>query len=145
MTYNEIMHIWSLCQLEDSQVCETCPLGQSYPWCDEVLRKETLDLINRQKAKIVALQMDNRQLQSDIANANMNADHALAEIDRLTEDSNRLKKVQMQLDDAMKMYHVIKAEAVKEFAERIKKHCTSVELNAYIDSIVEEMVGDNNG
>ena len=36
----------------------------------------------------------------------------------------------------------IRAEAIKDFAERIKSHCTSIELNAYIDSIVEEMVGE---
>ncbi|MBR4973288.1 MAG: hypothetical protein IKY45_02355 [Clostridia bacterium] len=40
-------------------------------------------------------------------------------INRLQADSKRLKKVQMQLDDAMKMYHVIKAEAYKEFAEKV--------------------------
>ena len=34
------------------------------------------------------------------------------------------------------------AEAIKGFAERIKRHCTSIELNEYIDSIVEEMVGE---
>ena len=35
------------------------------------------------KAKNEALQMDNQQLQSDIVNANMNADHAMAENERL--------------------------------------------------------------
>lgn len=49
---------------------------------DEQL-KDALALIYNQKAKIEALQMDNAQLQSDIVNANMNLDHAQAEIERL--------------------------------------------------------------
>lgn len=43
-----------------------------------------------------------------------------AEIERLKKDSKRLKKAQMQLDDLCKMHHIIKAEAYKEFAERLK-------------------------
>ena len=102
MTDNEIIHIWSLCQLEDSQVCETCPLGRSYPWCDEVLQKETLSLINRQKA----------------------------EIERLEDVNIRLTK----------------AEAIKEFAERLKKYegRRGVPI-ATIDNLVKEMVGDDGG
>ena len=46
-----------------------------------------------------------------------------AENERLEEDSKRLKKVQMQLDDMCKMHHVIKSEARKEFAERV---CTEI-------------------
>lgn len=30
---------------------------------------------------------------------------------------------------------------IKEFAEKIKRHCTSIELNEYINSLVEEMAG----
>ena len=71
--------------------CTICPLlNDSY--CDITLATHSLDLINRQKA----------------------------EIERLEKDSKRLKKVQKQLDDAMKMYSTIKAEAVKEFAERLR-------------------------
>lgn len=48
------------------------------------LMESVIAMLNRQKAKIKALEMDNNQLQSDIVNANMNADHALAEIERLS-------------------------------------------------------------
>ena len=34
-----------------------------------------------------------------------------------------------------------RAEAIKEFAKKIQRHCTSIELNAYIDTLVEETVG----
>ena len=79
-------------------------------------------------------------------------------INRLQADSKRLKKVQMQLDDALKMYHVIKAEAYKEFAEKYKdqiKNYTGmftddgfmVNLEAVlsaVDFVKERLVGDNN-
>ena len=42
-------------------------------------------------------------------------------------------------------YEKGRADAVKEFAEQIKKHCTSIELNEYIDTLVQEMVGEEDG
>ena len=47
--------------------------------------------INRQKAKIKALQMDNEQLQSDVVNANMNFEHVQSESERLTKENDELK------------------------------------------------------
>ena len=100
--------------------CWDCPLKNTECIHFDKL-KETLDLINRQKA----------------------------EIERLEKDSKRLKKVEMQLDDAMKMYNVIKAEAYKEFAERLKENSIAtfswngVVLVEEIDNLVKEMVGDN--
>lgn len=102
--------------------CDCCP--NDFGNCYSNLAGYSLDLINRQQA----------------------------EIERLEKDSKRLKKVQMQLDDAMKMYSTIKAEAVKEFAERLKErkyqssdwshgeHPFVVE-ESDIDNLVEEMVG----
>jgi hypothetical protein len=84
------------------------------------LAREALGLINRQKE----------------------------EVERLREDSKRLKKVQMQLDDLCIMHRTIRAEAIKEFAERLKEDCPAdllvIHFNA-IDNLVKEMVGDNNG
>ena len=101
---------------------DNCPLKHKPSITD--CNKEFLDLINRQKA----------------------------EIERLQKDSKRLKKVQMQLDDAMKMYSTIKAEAVREFAERLKNKRLHIEdegqifkmVHCYeIDNLVKEMVGEN--
>lgn len=44
---------------------------------------DILDIFDRQQAKFEALQMNNEQLQNDIINANMNCEHADAEIIRL--------------------------------------------------------------
>ena len=100
--------------------CWDCPLKNTECIHFDKL-KETLDLINRQKA----------------------------EIERLEKDSKRLKKVEMQLDDAMKMYNVIKAEAYKEFAERLKENSIAtfswngVVMVDDIENLLKEMERDN--
>ncbi len=66
-----------------------------------------------------------------------------AENERLTADSKRLKKVQMQLDDMCKMYHIIKAEAYKEFAKfLIDKSKNGITYNSDIPGLVKTKVGD---
>lgn len=105
-------------------------------YCDSVkveLLRDTIDLINRQKAEIVRLQSMNQ--------AKLDMIHDLqAEIERFR--------------DIGKIYSEVRAEAIKEFAERLKdasfitgyttvfggkdvpiKHITT----AYIDSLVKEM------
>ena len=89
--------------------CRGCPF-QVGGDCIRRLCKESLELINRQNAKIKALQMDNEQLQSDIANANMNLDHAQTEIEGMKHNLEIIKKKKK----------TAKAEAIKEFAERLK-------------------------
>lgn len=103
-----------------------------------------LDLINRQKAKIEALQMDNKQLQSDVINANQNWDH----IKGLWEcEKEKIESAKQKVICACKMLKTAKSEAIKEFAERLKgKIWHSPECNYinsitpdYIDNLVKEM------
>ena len=78
-----------------------------------------------------------------------------AENERLREDSKRLKKVQMQLDDMMIMHHIIKAEAYKECAEKIKQKTLAmiyspdeISTEDYIkciDDVVKELEGETDG
>ena len=56
ITDDEIIEALELCQLEDTTICESCPLGKFYPYCDDVISPATIDLINRQKAEIERLQ-----------------------------------------------------------------------------------------
>ena len=75
-----------------SEACNGCPFNQSNI-CEQMsngLEIYALDLINRQRAELKALKMDNDQLQSDIVNATMNLesvqhklDEARAEIEQL--------------------------------------------------------------
>ena len=139
MTDKEIINVLSLCQLEDSAVCETCPLAEQYPWCDEILQKETFDLINRQKAEIERL--NNCVKSEDEIRAIMKS--------QMTPMVKVI--VNEQIDIAVKL---AKAEAIKEFAERLKLMAPSICWDTRteyffsiknIDNLVKEMVGDNNG
>ena len=129
MTDNEIIKALECC---NNGWCDNrCPYygREDIADCREQSGADQLDLINRQKA----------------------------EIEKLTKDSNRLKKVEMQLDDMCKMYHIIKTEAVKEFAEALKNKAFKQSVYSYndivettytitaeeIDYLVKEMVGDN--
>ena len=73
--------------------------------------------------------------------------HALDLINRQT---SRLRKVEHQLDDALKMYNTIKAEAYKEFAKRLIRNY-SVNFSRKdcfmwaVDNLLNELVGDLNG
>ncbi len=89
------------------------------------------------KAKNEALQMDNEQLKSDIINEQMNLEHIQAENERLEQETHWFA-------DIGKMYSEIRAEAIKEFAERLKEYskCYSYVTPRDIDNLVKEMVGD---
>ena len=112
--------------------------------------------IAEKKAKIEALQMDNNQLQSDIVNANMNADHALAEIERVnhrciyySDEEITEYCVDSPCPEHKKVTELkaeIKAEAIKEFAERLielgGQEWAYEYVSVYdIDNLVKEMVG----
>lgn len=78
--------------------------------CKAKVMGNALDLINRQKAKIEALQMDNSQLQADNFNAIENAEHLSAEVEIWKEIAHR----------ETNYIDIAKSEAIKEFAERLK-------------------------
>lgn len=84
MTDNEITKALGACH--DYSDCDNCRFGKYRTrngLCVDMLHRSARDLINRQKSKIEALQMDNEQLQSDIVNANMNCEHLQAELEML--------------------------------------------------------------
>lgn len=124
-----------------------------------------IDIVNRQKAeisvkrkllyraeaKLKALQMDNAQLQSDIVNANMNADHALAEIERLKNNPTLPKSGFINLlcgalifTETLEQYNkfrrTFKSGAVKEFAQRVKAHTRHLFSGVDVGHIVDELV-----
>ena len=115
MTDNEIIKALECCVKDDEGVrgfCNKgCPLFGKGEDCPEFLRRNALDLINRQKAEIERLKDYNENL--------LSANTAL---------SNEILE--------------IRTEAIKEFAERLKKAFPSIA--GAIDYIKKEMVGDNN-
>ena len=97
-------------------------------WCRQWLIKDALDLINRQKAEIERLKKENKILIK-------NADTAFQ--DGLDENRDLFKK---------EVEPEIRAEAIKEFAQRLKKYLCldlregiSVVTIDNIDKIVKEM------
>lgn len=129
MTDEQIKKGLEVCSMTNMTLeCKNCPYDTfNARNCSIKLCEDALDLINRQQS----------------------------EIERLQEDSKRLKKVQMQLDDAMKMYSTIKAEVIKEYKEKLRD--LSSESDLYdrdgrwvqavtldeIDETYKEMVGED--
>ena len=115
MTDNEIIKALECCVDWCGNVsCWDCPLKNTGCIHFDKL-KETLDLINRQKAEI-----------------------------------ERLKGMVSQNEGVLPRYEqLIKAEAIKEFAERLKENSIAtfswngVVLVEEIDNLLKEMVGDN--
>ena len=61
--------------------------------------------------------MDNKQLQSDVINANQNWDH----IKGLWEcEKEKVESAKQKVICACKMLNTVKSEAIKEFAEKLK-------------------------
>ena len=154
MTDNDIIKALECCT--DTLSCPTdCPLFEDDRDCLLVLNKSILDLINRQKAEIQALREDihNRKTRENKLRSKIKSFRA--EIERLQSES--IGKCELAISmrndnnlDSNCNYCIdkSKAEAIKEFAERLKEIITmspksSILLDKwYIDNLVKEMVGD---
>lgn len=147
--------------------CLDCPYVdyEGKERCDEKVLNDLCDLINRQKAKIKASQMDNKQLETDNLNANMNCEHLQAEIERLQNillkfmdevakweakkgiDVSELPLIPI-CDEGRDIIDHYRATAIKEFAERLSEkapHITEERfliLQNEIDNLVKEMAGE---
>ena len=146
MTDNEIIKAFKdfLIEQVDGYTDHIETGGERYEFIEKELEllKETDNLINRQKAEIKALRMDNQQLQSDIINANMNADHALAEIERLTAERDVMHQDVIAAEEYAWQCKTAKAEAIKEFAERLKSRLitvTYINFDDIINNLLKEM------
>lgn len=94
MTDNDIIKALECCV---HQHCAECKLG-GLTFCIDALSKYSLDLINRQKA-------ENERLQ-----------HICAELSKENEEQDRA------IINALHRMKVVRAEAIREFAERLRKH-----------------------
>lgn len=110
MTDEQIIKAVDVCK---TGACRGCPyhvLGTA--GCISILMKDVFGLINRQKAQIESLREENRILSHD-------ADTAFQE--GLNENRDLFKK---------EVEPEIRAEAIKEFAERLKKPISKCRLTA---------------
>ena len=141
MTDNEIIKFMQ-CVIGNDANCSECAYQKTLPFpsCRRTCAKDALDLINRQKAEIERLQMDNKQLQSDVINANQNWDH----IKGLWEcEKEKVESAKQKVICACKMLNTVKSEAIKEFAEKLKNRNTTMDKRIIsveiVDNLVKEM------
>ena len=116
--------------------------GERYEFIEKELEllKETDNLINRQKA-------EKAEQQSEIAilkDSNKN----LQEL--YYTEREKVKKAKQKVIDIAKALKTAKAEAYKEFAERLKERAKANEWNGTIcgldiDNLKKELVGEQNG
>ena len=127
MTDNEIIKALECCSMDNVKDCDCCPYNeiQTKTYCANELIKDALDLINRQKAEIERLRNT------------VNTDFLTV--------TEKLKLSQSEIGD-------IRAEAIKEFAERLKasqtitRHsqegqCVYEYDDELIDTIAEKLIG----
>lgn len=141
MTDNEIIKALECCIIGcNAEGCDDCPLYEKVEDCEIEIPIISLDLINRQKEEIERLKTDNALLRQD-----SNADTA------------EIRALRRKLETS-------KSEAIKEFAEElkkklIKKMSLAFDRNCYsykavisyqtspetIDDVVKEMTEGENG
>lgn len=133
----------------DESTCYECPFYTATAKCTEDLRDSVLALINRQQTKIEALQTDNKQLQSDVINANQNWDHIKGLWER---EKEKVEIAKQKVICACKMLKSAKSEAIREFAEKLKEKfgiadCIVTVDSNDIDEVVKDMTErtDNDG
>lgn len=133
MTDNEIIKALECCTDESYENCSECPYSTDTLSCKRLkLLEDSLDLINRQKAEIERLKSAN--------------DEKFRQWDMLAE---KTKQHYANLYEEAK--DILKAEAYKEFAERLNEKAQIADCfdsynmvvgTYFIDSLLKEMVGE---
>ena len=137
MTDNEIIKVVNYCaNVKDYEDCKKCPIKTICDNHTERLIIAVADLINRQKAENCELQHRIDELQ-----------HRIVEL-KADISWNRVEKENLRcvISDLSVNTETAKAEAIKEFAERLKQVFYNDEFiftRNIIDNLVKEMVGDN--
>ena len=144
LTDEQVIKALECCDIEQTD-CWQCSLQNKWD-CHFILRKITLDLINR---KDKALKFSAKE----IVDLKIKVEQERAEIDRLRKVLENSGEICKSCDEKYtEKIKRAKADAIKEFAERLKKKAgifpyhykglikaVTVEK---IDNLVKEMVGD---
>lgn len=128
--------ISSLEVIATTRNCSECKI-RNCNWgdcnCSQITANAALGIINRQKAEIERLQKEANLVSIQFQDMQERYEEAQAEIERLT-------NIKFGVDLSIGS---IKTEAIKEFAERLKKPNRWREEDIYyIDNLVKEMVGE---
>lgn len=176
MTDNEIKKALECCKdCSDMEECNECPYVECHTkkGCMGELMDDALDLINRQQAEVEkqsqnfkVLVSDHRVLQQSFDNLKglyeeekLRAEklkekciYFIKELQEAEAEIGRVTALAAEWKDAAYTYadsiDRVKAEEIKEFAERLKRRfyaCSDVNIyaaNVHIDNLVKEMVGE---
>ena len=140
MTDSEIVKGLECCILGDCQGCFYGDTDQRH--CKDDLMQNALDLINRQKAEIFKEKNKNSKLRNE-------RNRLKAEVERLTAERDAMHQDVIAAEEYDWQCKTAKAEAHKEFADRLKENSIAtfswngVVLVEEIDNLLKEMVGDN--
>ena len=152
MTDNEIIKALECCGDDEICFCSQCPLyiaDHDNDFCQEDLHRASLNLINRQKADKQSLKYDYDNLQRQFDEIYQQF-HYLSNVEipylySFTEDKDK------KLETIANILLRTKAEAYKEFAERLKEHYDEYDdyddiyvrhIRDDIDFTKNDMVGD---
>ena len=128
MTDDEIIKALECCSKDGMLNCRNCPYEESCNMGRNDIQKDALDLINRQKAEIESLEVST----------------TICEWRKLFIDNARL----VRANEENVFVKAIKEQAIKEFAERLKKELRLLFTNdeflcraeyKVIDKLVKEM------
>ena len=146
MKDKEIIKALECCNRPANQTsCDDCPYQFIDEKCSSKLINDALDLINRQKAEIESLSIALEVTRDNLGDTREELNKAEMEIERLK--SMNQSKLDM-IHDLRTELETAKSEAIKEFAERLKKvfekpfNCNSKYVVSVINAIVKEMVGE---
>lgn len=136
MTDKEIIQAHNGC-IKNMLECTDCPYGNHLD-CMSDIYDDIIDLLNRQQAEIERLKSEN------IMAVEISFDE--------NEIREQLEKIKAQKTICIDNTESIRAEAIKDFAEKLKKTLTGwvsrptdLEIKFAIDKVGNEMVGAGNG
>jgi hypothetical protein len=146
MTDAEIIKALECCST--TETCDQCPLWSESCNNGSVLHKYSLDLINRQQAEIEDARNGVKSFKNKYENA---LDVVRDKQELIAQLENDKEKLAISYANAVGRNMTIKAESIKEFAERLKgkfaifQYVSVVFYSkaiSIIDNLVKEMVGE---
>ena len=162
MTDNEIVKAVDMCRSSTSNAnCGKCPYSEHEEDCIAFLCADAFDLINRTKAKEKHYRQKVQNQRVTINSLECKIDRQKAEIERLqgavqewVDGKCLSQKHLLMIGKLQNEIETAKAEAIKEFAERLKAEADGYDFcgdgiiyqmvdTDDIDNLVKEMVGNS--
>ena len=161
MTDNEIIKALECCMDKSIMSCQECPIRMECHNYETDIKKEALDLINRQKAEIEFLKNELSNIEFLNKELEIDKKDLKAEIERLEKENQLLLDnhpanthrncviiyngiiYTKTLYDYAKFLTDVSNEAVKEFALELKRIPRMWVYKNEIDNLLKEMVGES--